>query len=143
AAVVVTALHGDHVVCLDLGYQLINLAYRLTDLLLRIARLDGDVGAGLLEGLCEVGSALYDGLPGGFAGGRGAPCGEALEEVVEGQRNSLAARNVEVGLSRRQAVDQLLLISQPAGLLPYGLLGELVACADHLTGGHAARDPSL
>src|ERR1035438_10523769 len=39
AAIVVAALHGDHVVSLDLGYQLIDLAYRLADLLLGVARL--------------------------------------------------------------------------------------------------------
>ena len=126
-----------------MGYLLIHLDYRLADLLLGVARLHGDVLASLPEGLGDVGSALHDGLPGGFVAGRGSPRGKALEEVVESQGNSLVARNIEVGLNRRQAVDQLLLISQPAGLLPYSLLGEFVARADHFAGSHAARDPSL
>src|ERR1019366_450597 len=78
----------------------------------------------------------------GLSAGRGTPGGEALEKVVERLRNSLLAGNVEVGLNRRQAVDQLLLISQPAGLPPYGLFRELVARADQLADAHAASDPA-
>ena len=44
--------------------------------------------------------------------------------------------------NRRQAVDQLLLISQSAGLLAHGLFGELVARADQFAGAHAAGEPA-
>src|SRR5205814_1397085 len=68
---------------------------------------------------------------------------EALQEVVERLRNSLVARNIEVGLDHCQAVDQLLLISHTAGLLPDSLFGELVARGDQLSGAHSPGDPTL
>src|ERR1039457_4754227 len=89
AAIVLIPRQGEHVVALDLGDQLIHLVYCLADLLFGGTRLGGDAIAGLLEGLGKVGSAFHNGLPGGFIVGRGAPGGEALEEVVESRRNSL------------------------------------------------------
>ena len=122
------------IVALELSHQLVDLRNGLLQLLFGILGERRQARRRLLKGARHRLGLVYNRLPGVGVGRSLCPRREALKQIVESQRNSGIARDIEVCLEAGQSVYILCGLPEQGVLLPYRLFGILVPRADHLAG---------